>query len=152
MTGEYSPIGSRGNAPCPPPGGGGSGTLLLLTLMVRDARAREGDQPMPHKLIRMQRQSHDHAKRNSHSAVRPIMVAIAGDSAAGKTTITKGLVTALGEDRGPAFSPDDYHRYDRAERRGLPFTALHPDCNYGSIMEQHLQPPATGQPVLKPVY
>ena len=80
------------------------------------------------------------------------MLAIAGDSAAGKTTITSGLVRALGEDQCTAVCVDDYHRYDRAERRELPFTALHPDCNYVDIMEQQLQLLATGHPVLKPVY
>jgi phosphoribulokinase len=80
------------------------------------------------------------------------MLAIAGDSAAGKTTITEGLVRALGEDRCTAVCVDDYHRYDRLERKGKPFTALHPDCNYVDIMEQHLQLLATGHPILKPVY
>jgi phosphoribulokinase len=80
------------------------------------------------------------------------MLAIAGDSAAGKTTITRGLVEALGPERCTAVCVDDYHRYDRAERQTKPFTALHPDCNYVQIMEQHLQLLATGQPVLKPVY
>jgi uridine kinase len=80
------------------------------------------------------------------------MLAIAGDSAAGKTTLTKGLVDALGVDRITSLCVDDYHRYDRQERKGLPFTALHPDCNYVQIMEQHLQLLATGQPVLKPIY
>ncbi len=47
---------------------------------------------------------------------------------------------------------DDYHRYDREERRNLPFTPLHPDCNHISVMEQHLQLLASGQPILKPVY
>ena len=47
---------------------------------------------------------------------------------------------------------DDYHRYDREERKELPFTPLHPDCNYVETMEQHLQLLAVGQPVLKPVY
>jgi phosphoribulokinase len=47
---------------------------------------------------------------------------------------------------------DDYHRYDRTERKHLPFTALHPDCNYVDIMEQQLQLLATGHPILKPVY
>ncbi len=83
---------------------------------------------------------------------RPIMLAIAGDSAAGKTTLTQGLVQALGPDRATAVCVDDYHRYDRAERKDLPFTALHPDCNYVEIMEQHLQLLAMGQPILKPVY
>lgn len=83
---------------------------------------------------------------------RPIMLGIAGDSAAGKTTLTKGLVDALGPDRITAICVDDYHRYDRVERKGLPFTPLHPACNYLEVMEQHLQLLALGQPILKPVY
>ncbi len=82
----------------------------------------------------------------------PVMVGIAGDSAAGKTTLTRGLVEALGADRVLPICVDDYHRYDRTERKGLPFTALHPDCNYVEVMEQHLQLLAMGHPVLKPVY
>jgi phosphoribulokinase len=83
---------------------------------------------------------------------RPTMLAIAGDSAAGKTTLTRGIVAALGTERSTSLCVDDYHRYDRAERSRLPFTALHPDCNYMQIMEQHLQLLAMGEPVLKPVY
>ncbi len=99
---------------------------------------------MPHKLMRMH--------RTDAAPQRPVMLAIAGDSAAGKTTITSGLVRALGADRCTAVCVDDYHRYDRQERKGLPFTALHPDCNYVEIMEQQLQLLATGHPILKPVY
>jgi phosphoribulokinase len=102
---------------------------------------------MPHKLLRMHRSDGAGA-----AAPRPVMLAIAGDSASGKTTITSGLLRALGPDRCTAVCVDDYHRYDRQERRGLPFTALHPDCNYIDIVEQHLQLLATGHPVLKPVY
>ena len=80
------------------------------------------------------------------------MLAIAGDSAAGKTTLTRGLVECLGADRMTAVCVDDYHRYDREERRDKPFTALHPDCNHVDIMEQHLQLLAMGEPILKPVY
>jgi len=98
---------------------------------------------VPDKIVRMGRAS---------DAQRPVMIAIAGDSAAGKTTLTQGLVDAVGKDRITAICVDDYHRYDREERKPLPFTALHPDCNYVQIMEQHLQMLATGQPILKPVY
>jgi phosphoribulokinase len=87
-----------------------------------------------------------------HGRSRPVMLAIAGDSATGKTTLTRGIVQGLGVDRVASICVDDYHRYDRTERDGLPFTALHPDCNYVEIMEQHLQLLALGQPVLKPVY
>jgi phosphoribulokinase len=102
---------------------------------------------MPHKLLRMHRTGDGRAAGD-----RPVMLAIAGDSAAGKTTITSGLVRALGPDRCTAVCVDDYHRYDRAERKHLPFTALHPDCNYVDIMEEQLQLLATGHPILKPVY
>lgn len=98
---------------------------------------------MPDKAVKIQR---------AGPGTRPVMLAIAGDSAAGKTTLTKGLVEALGPDRITSICVDDYHRYDRVERKSLPFTALHPDCNYISVMEQHLQLLATGQPILKPVY
>jgi len=80
------------------------------------------------------------------------MLAICGDSGTGKTTITAGLVEALGRDRITSVGADDYHRYDREERKSLPFTPLHPDCNYIDIMEQHLQHLALGEPILKPVY
>ncbi len=80
------------------------------------------------------------------------MLAIAGDSASGKTTLTKGLVEALGPERITAICVDDYHRYDRTERKDKPFTPLHPECNYVEIMEQHLQLLALGHPILKPIY
>jgi phosphoribulokinase len=88
----------------------------------------------------------------TNGTCRPTVLSIAGDSASGKTTLTKGLVQALGADRMTAICVDDYHRYDREERRSQTFTPLHPDCNYVEIMEQHLQLLAVGQPVLKPVY
>jgi phosphoribulokinase len=102
--------------------------------------------PFMDKAFRMIRASKATAGR------RPVMLAIAGDSAAGKTTLANGLVAAIGARRCTLLCADDYHRYDRAERARLPFTALHPDCNYLSIMEQHLQLLAMGEPVLKPCY
>ena len=83
---------------------------------------------------------------------RPIMLAIAGDSGTGKTTLTAGLVEALGKDRITSVAADDYHRYDRQERKGLSFTPLHPQCNYVDIMDQHFQHLSMGQPILKPIY
>jgi phosphoribulokinase len=101
---------------------------------------------MPDKAFRMTRAATSPLQR------RPVMLAIAGDSASGKTTLTQGLVQALGPERCGSVCVDDYHRYDRDERKTKPFTALHPDCNYLEIMEQHLQLLATGHPILKPVY
>ncbi|MFN2607568.1 MAG: phosphoribulokinase [Acidimicrobiales bacterium] len=89
---------------------------------------------------------------NGGGRSRPIMMAIAGDSGTGKTTVTAGLAAALGPDRITSVGADDYHRYDREERKSLPFTPLNPKCNYIGIMVQHLQHLALGEPVLKPVY
>jgi phosphoribulokinase len=83
---------------------------------------------------------------------RPVMLGVAGDSAAGKTTLTRGLVAAMAGDGISSLCVDDYHRYDRQERKSLPFTPLNPACNYLGIMEQHLQLVAMGEPILKPVY
>ena len=69
------------------------------------------------------------ARSSGADGVRPILLAIAGDSGTGKTTVTKGLVEALGRDRITSVGADDYHRYDREERKSLPFTPLHPKCN-----------------------
>lgn len=91
-------------------------------------------------------------QREGGEGVRPVLLAIAGDSGTGKTTITSGLVEALGRERITSVGTDDYHCYDREERKDKPFTPLHPDCNYLDIMEQHLQLLSLGQPILKPVY
>ena len=122
-----------------------------VVTLTADAAARwltplvDGWWSMPDKAMKMVRAAGERENR-------PVLLAIGGDSATGKTTLTQGLVKALGEDRCVSVCVDDYHRYDREERKGKSFTALHPDCNYVDIMEQHLQLLATGQPILKPVY
>lgn len=83
---------------------------------------------------------------------RPIILGIVGDSAAGKTTLTKGIAQVLGPDNVTLICTDDYHRYDRQQRAEIGITALHPDCNHLDIMQQHLSLLRTGQPILKPVY
>jgi phosphoribulokinase len=100
---------------------------------------------MAAKLVRMQR-------LESAPAPRPVVLAIAGDSASGKTTLARGLVAALGPERCTSICVDDYHRFDRDERRRAGITPLHPDCNHIDIMEQQLQLLALGRPILKPVY
>ncbi|WP_138505463.1 phosphoribulokinase [Nostoc sp. PA-18-2419] len=83
---------------------------------------------------------------------RPIILGIVGDSAAGKTTLTRGIAQVLGPENVTLICTDDYHRYDRQQRTEIGITALHPDCNYLDIMQQHLSLLRTGQPILKPVY
>jgi len=83
---------------------------------------------------------------------RPIVLGVVGDSGAGKTTLTRGLVRVLGDGNVAHLSADDYHRFDRQERRSLGVSPLHPDANYLDILTQHLGHLRRGQPVLKPVY
>ncbi|MDQ5832865.1 MAG: phosphoribulokinase, partial [Actinomycetota bacterium] len=83
---------------------------------------------------------------------RPVILGVVGDSGAGKTTITRGLVGILGEEQVTAVATDDYHRYDRAQRAERGITPLHPDCNYVDIISQHLALLRDGEPILKPVY
>jgi phosphoribulokinase len=83
---------------------------------------------------------------------RPIILGVVGDSAAGKTTITRGLVRLLGEQHVTHIAADDYHRFDRRQRAEHAITPLHPGCNYIDIMEQHFREVRAGRPILKPVY
>jgi phosphoribulokinase len=83
---------------------------------------------------------------------RPVILGIVGDSGAGKTTLTRGLVRVLGGEHVSRMSADDYHCYDRRERAQLGVTPLHPHSNHIDILTQHLLHLRRGEPVLKPVY
>jgi phosphoribulokinase len=83
---------------------------------------------------------------------RPTMLGVVGDSAAGKTTLTRGLVRILGEDKVTHVCTDDYHRYDRNQRSERKITPLDPECNYVDVMAQHLRHLRAGEAILKPVY
>jgi phosphoribulokinase len=83
---------------------------------------------------------------------RPVILGVVGDSAAGKTTLTRGLVRVLGEENVTHVCTDDYHRYDRKQRAELGITPLHPDSNHLDIIAQHLAHLRRGEPILKPVY
>jgi phosphoribulokinase len=83
---------------------------------------------------------------------RPVMLGIVGDSATGKTTLTHGIQQLLGPERVTVICIDDYHKYNRDQRKELNITPLHPDCNYIDIMTEHLRLLREGKPILKPVY
>jgi phosphoribulokinase len=83
---------------------------------------------------------------------RPIILGVVGDSAAGKTTITRGLVRILGEEKVTHVALDDYHRYDRQQRKEHNITPLHPECNYMDIMGQDIGHLRRSNAILKPVY
>jgi phosphoribulokinase len=75
-----------------------------------------------------------------------------GDSAAGKTTLSRGIAQILGPKNVSILCTDDYHRYNRLQRKELGITPLNPACNYLDVMAQHLQLLRAGEPILKPHY
>src|SRR5713226_10595554 len=86
------------------------------------------------------------------ASARPIILGIVGDSAAGKTTLSQGIVQILGAERVSVLCTDDYHRFNRQQRKELGITPLNPACNYLDVMAQHLQLLRSGEPILKPHY
>jgi phosphoribulokinase len=83
---------------------------------------------------------------------RPIMLSIAGDSGSGKTTITRGVVRVLGDNKVTHFCADDYHRYDRRQRAERGITPLDPQCNYLDVLTCDIRHLRHNQAILKPVY
>ena len=83
---------------------------------------------------------------------RPIILGIVGDSAAGKTTLSRGIAQILGVENVAVLCTDDYHRYNRKQRKELNITPLNPECNYLDIMAQHLRLLRAGEAILKPHY
>ena len=47
----------------------------------------------------------------------------------GKTTFTNAIRQIFGPDLVATITLDDYHKYDREERKRLDITPLHPDAN-----------------------
>jgi phosphoribulokinase len=86
------------------------------------------------------------------SSTRPILLGIVGDSGAGKTTLTRGVVRVLGEDQVTHLSTDGYLRFDRFQRLERGMTPLSPEANHLDVLEQHLGHLRAGEPVLAPVY
>ncbi len=86
------------------------------------------------------------------TSARPIILGIVGDSAAGKTTLSRGITQILGPENVSLLCTDDYHRYNRLQRKELGITPLNPACNYLDVMAQHLQLLRAGKPILKPRY
>jgi Uridine kinase len=83
---------------------------------------------------------------------RPLLLALAGDSASGKSTLSRGVELILGVGRVGRVCTDDYHRYDRSSRAELGVTPLAPEANRMDLMAEHLRALARGAAVTKPTY
>ncbi|HSL11786.1 MAG TPA: phosphoribulokinase [Actinomycetota bacterium] len=86
------------------------------------------------------------------TGLRPVLLGLAGDSASGKSTLSRGLEYVLGVERVGRVCTDDYHRYDRATRTAIGVTPLAPEANRIDVMAEHLHRLAAGDPVTKPTY
>ncbi len=83
---------------------------------------------------------------------RALLLALAGDSSSGKSTLSRGIEFILGRERVVRVCADDYHRHDRAERAVLGITPLSPQANRIDLMAEHLRALGAGRPVSKPTY
>lgn len=81
-----------------------------------------------------------------------MLLGLAGDSASGKSTLSRGIEYVLGAERVGRVCTDDYHRFDRAARAARGVTPLTPDANRMDLMAEHLRALAGGRSVTKPTY
>jgi phosphoribulokinase len=88
----------------------------------------------------------------SAAGPRPVLLALAGDSASGKSTLSQGVEFILGVGRVGRVCTDDYHLHDRAARSTLGVTPLAPEANRMDLMAEHLRTLAAGTSVSKPTY
>jgi phosphoribulokinase len=77
---------------------------------------------------------------------------VAGDSGSGKTTFTQAIRQIFGKDLVSTITLDDYHRYDREERKRLGVTPLAPEANDLERLERDLVSLRNGESIRKPVY
>jgi phosphoribulokinase len=83
---------------------------------------------------------------------RSLLLALAGDSASGKSTLSRGIEFVLGDGRVRRVCTDDYHRFDRAARARLGITPLDPAANRMADLASDLGALSRGAPVTKATY
>lgn len=85
-------------------------------------------------------------------SIRPIMVAVGGDSGTGKATFCAGLREIFGEDRCSEVRLDGYLALNRAQRNAVGLTPLDPRTHDFAAMDHDLWQLSHGHPIVKPVY
>jgi uridine kinase len=85
---------------------------------------------------------------------KPLVVGVAGGTGAGKTTVTRAIIEAVGHDRVALIPEDAYYREYRdvseAERADINWD--HPDTIEVSLLLKHLERLLTGKAIERPVY
>lgn len=83
---------------------------------------------------------------------RPLMIGIAGDSAAGKDTLATGLARLLGEEGMVRLAGDDYHRWERGDAKWKDLTHLDPRANRLHQELEHVVELASGRGIVRSQY
>jgi len=84
--------------------------------------------------------------------IHPVMIGVAGDSAAGKDYFASSIMDALGRESSLLISGDDYHRWPRGDQMWSVYTHL--DVRGNNLTEQHRHAIALsrGRSVIKGTY
>ncbi|MGH7409830.1 MAG: phosphoribulokinase [Candidatus Methylomirabilis sp.] len=82
----------------------------------------------------------------------PLLLGIGGDSGTGKSTLVGGIYKIFGAEKITNINLDDYHTFDRAQRKIYGLTALHPAANNMALMGKHAWQLKNGEKIIKPVY
>lgn len=80
------------------------------------------------------------------------IIGVAGDSGSGKTTFTESIRQVFGPLFVSSITLDDYHLFDRKERKELGITPLNPKANNIAKLEEDISRLKQGLPIDKPVY
>lgn len=80
------------------------------------------------------------------------VIGVAGDSGSGKTTFASAIRHLLGDDLVATISLDDYHLYDRKERKKRGMTPLSPDANDFDRLERDVARLKQGLSIQKMAY
>jgi len=80
------------------------------------------------------------------------IIGVAGDSGSGKTTFASAIRNILGDGIVAIISLDDYHLYDRNERKARGITPLSPLANDLDRLERDVERLKQGLPIEKMVY
>ena len=84
--------------------------------------------------------------------ITPLLLGIGGDSGTGKSTLVGGIYKIFGEEKITNINLDDYHTFDRTQRKVYGLTALHPAANNMALMGKHAWQLKNGEKIIKPVY
>jgi phosphoribulokinase len=91
-------------------------------------------------------------QRTLQSRTSTFIIGVAGDSGTGKTTFTASLRHLLGDNLVSTITLDDYHLFDREQRRVKNITPLEPEANNLKGLEDDLILLKSGRTIRKMVY